>query len=157
VEKTQVVHLDQGCDFLSFNIRRYRVKLLIKPSADAIKRIRGRLRTEVRALYGANAAAVTKILPSIIRGWAAYHRIVVASKAFSALDDYLWRLLYKWAKHTHATKPKHWVTRPVLRPVQHGQRGPLGIRRPGNRNLCPQVLLDKDRPTRHGERRSISG
>ncbi len=31
-EKTQVVHLDQGCDFLSFNIRRYRGKLLIKSS-----------------------------------------------------------------------------------------------------------------------------
>lgn len=109
-EKTQVVHLDQGCDFLSFNVRRYRGKLLIKPSADAMTRIRGRLRAEVRALYGANVAAVTKTLPPIVRGWAAYHRIVVASKAFSALDDYLWRLLYKWAKRTHPTKPKHWVT-----------------------------------------------
>jgi RNA-directed DNA polymerase len=109
-EKTQVVHLDQGCDFLSFTIRRYRGKLLIKPSADAMKRIRGRLRAEVRALYGANVAAVTKTLPPIIRGWAAYHRIVVASKAFSTLDDYLWRLLYKWAKRTHPAKPKHWVT-----------------------------------------------
>jgi RNA-directed DNA polymerase len=109
-EKTQIVHLDQGCDFLSFNIRRYRGKLLIKPSVDAIKRIRGRLRAEVRALYGANVAAVTKTLLSIIRGWAAYHRVVVASKVFSALDDYMWRLLYKWAKHTHPTKSKHWVT-----------------------------------------------
>jgi RNA-directed DNA polymerase len=108
-EKTQIVHLDQGCDFLSFNIRRYRGKLLIKPSVDAIKRIRRRLRAEVRALYGANVAAVTKALPPIIRGWAAYHRVVVSSKVFSALDDYMWRLLYKWTKYSHPTKPKHWV------------------------------------------------
>ena len=108
-KKTQIVHLDQGCDFLSFNIRRYRGKLLIKPSADAITRIRRRMRVEVRALYGANVAAVTKALPPIIRGWAAYHRIVVSSKAFSALDDYMWRLLYKWAKYSHPTKSKHWV------------------------------------------------
>jgi RNA-directed DNA polymerase len=107
--KTQIVDLSQGCDFLSFNIRRYRGKLLIKPSADAIKRIRGRLRSEVRALYGANVAAVTKVLPPIIRGWAAYHRVVVSSRTFSSLDDYMWRLLYKWAKHSHPTKPKRWV------------------------------------------------
>jgi RNA-directed DNA polymerase len=107
--KTQIVDLSQGCDFLSFNIRRYRGKLLIKPSADAIKRIRRRMRSEVRALYGANVAAVTKVLPPIIRGWAAYHRVVVSSRTFSSLDDYMWRLLYKWAKHSHPTKPKRWV------------------------------------------------
>jgi RNA-directed DNA polymerase len=39
-EKTRVVHLDEGVDFLGFNIRRYGDKLLIKPSKAAVKRIR---------------------------------------------------------------------------------------------------------------------
>ena len=42
-DKTQIVHADQGFDFLGFNIRRYRGKLLIKPSPAAMKRIRQRL------------------------------------------------------------------------------------------------------------------
>jgi RNA-directed DNA polymerase len=71
-DKTQIVHLSQGCDFLGFNVRRYNGKLLIKPSMAAIQRIRERLRSEVHALRGSNAAAVIAALTPIIRGWAAY-------------------------------------------------------------------------------------
>ena len=35
-DKTRIVHLDDGVDFLGFNIRRYRNKLLIKPSKAAV-------------------------------------------------------------------------------------------------------------------------
>jgi RNA-directed DNA polymerase len=107
--KTQIVHVNQGCDFLGFNIRRYHGKLpLIKPSDDAVKRIRVRLRTEMRALLGSNAASVMRTLTPIIRGWAAYYRSQVSSEVFSALDDYMWKLLYKWIKRTHPKKSRWW-------------------------------------------------
>jgi RNA-directed DNA polymerase len=109
-DKTRVVTLDEGFDFLGFNVRRYRDKLLIKPSKTAVKRIRARLRTELRALRGANAQAVLARLNPIIRGWAAYYRIVVSSRTFHALDAYLWKLTYKWARHSHPNKPRRWVT-----------------------------------------------
>ena len=108
-DKTRVVHLDDGFDFLGFNVRRYRGKLLIKPSTAAIQRIRERLAAEMKALRGANAKAVLQRLNPIIRGWAAYYRIGVSSQMFSALDRYMWTLTYKWAKHGHPNKPKHWV------------------------------------------------
>ena len=84
-------------------------KLLIKPSKAAVRRIRERLRTELRSLRGANAPAVIRRLNPIIRGWAAYYRGVVSSKTFSALDDYMWRLTYKWALFTHPNKPRSWI------------------------------------------------
>jgi RNA-directed DNA polymerase len=107
--KTQIVHLNQGCDFLGFNIRRYHGKLpLIKPSDHAVRRIRERLRTEMRGLLGSNAASVLHTLTPIVRGWAAYYRIGVSSEVFSALDDYMWKLLYKWIKRTHPNKSRWW-------------------------------------------------
>ncbi|MEU8151557.1 group II intron reverse transcriptase/maturase [Nonomuraea sp. NPDC048901] len=109
-DKTQIVHLSAGCDFLGFNVRRYGDKLLIKPSDVALRRIRERLRTEIHALRGSNAAAVIAALTPIIRGWAAYYRGVVAKKSFSSLDDYLWKLTYKWATFSHPTKSKTWVS-----------------------------------------------
>ena len=109
-DKTQIVHLSAGCDFLGFNVRRYRGKLLIKPSKAAIQRTRERLRTEMRTLRGSNAAAVIAVLNPIIRGWAAYYRGVVSKKTFSSLDAYLWRLTYKWATHSHANKSRTWVS-----------------------------------------------
>ena len=64
---------------------------------------------EMRALRGANAAAVLKKLTPIIRGWAAYYRTEVSSEAFSALDDYMWKLTYRWARHSHPNKSRRWI------------------------------------------------
>jgi RNA-directed DNA polymerase len=112
-DKTRIVHVGQsGFDFLGFNIRRHRDgKLLIKPSATAVRRLRERLAREIRGLRGSNAMALIARLNPIIRGWAAYYRGVVSSKLFSTLDNYVWLLTYKWARHTHPTKSKKWTAR----------------------------------------------
>lgn len=107
--KTRIVHLDEGFDFLSFNVRRYRDKLLIKPSKPAVQRIRKRLAAEVKALRGANAAAVLRALNPIVRGWATYYRGVVSTETFQKLDNHVWTLVWKWALFRHPKKPKRWV------------------------------------------------
>jgi RNA-directed DNA polymerase len=110
--KTRITHLDRGFDFLGFNVRRYQRRvLLIKPSTAAIKRIRSRLSHQMRALRGANAAAVLAAIVPITRGWAAYYRGVVSSEVFDALDFHMWRLAYKWAKYRHSNKPKSWIVK----------------------------------------------
>jgi len=109
-EKTHIVHVEQGFDFLGFNIRRYGGgKLLIKPSAAAVKRIRERLAAEVYSLRGANADSVIWRLNPIILGWSAYYRGVVSKEVFSAVDHHLWRHLYGWALRAHPNKSRHWV------------------------------------------------
>jgi RNA-directed DNA polymerase len=110
-DKTRIVTLEEGFDFLGFTVRRYRGKLLIKPAKAAVRRIRERLRTEMRSLRGANAQAVIARLNPIVRGWSAYYRTVVSSQTFTALDHYLWKLTYKWAKHSHPNKPTRWIIR----------------------------------------------
>ena len=108
--KTQIVPLSGGFDFLGFNFRRYpNGKLLIKPSATAIKRLRNRLAKEFRALRGANVAAVLAKIVPITRGWVAYYRTVVSARVFHALTEYLWKLTYKWACRSHPDKPKSWI------------------------------------------------
>jgi RNA-directed DNA polymerase len=108
-DKTRVVTLSEGFDFLGFNVRRYRDKTLIKPSKAAVRRIRERLHAELRSLRGSNAQAVIRKLNPIIRGWANYYRTQVSSETFNTLDAYLWRLTWKWATFSHPNKPKPWV------------------------------------------------
>src|SRR6266849_5174268 len=108
--KTRIVSLSEGFDFLGCNFRRYPCgKLLIKPSVVAIKRFRKRLAKEFRALRGSNVAAVLAKIVPITRGWVAYYRTVVSSRVFRALDNYLWKLTYKWACWSHSNKPKGWI------------------------------------------------
>jgi RNA-directed DNA polymerase len=108
-DKTRIVHLDDGVDFLGFNVRRYRGKLLIKPSKAAVARIQARLSAEMRALRGHNAQRVLIRLNPIIRGWSAYYRHVVSAEVFRKLDYHVWKLAYKWARHSHPRKGKRWV------------------------------------------------
>jgi len=121
-DKTHVVHLDEGFDFLGFNVRRYQDKLLIKPSKAAIQRHRKRLAAEMSALHGSNAEAVIMRLNPIIRGWSAYYRSVVSSEAFAKLDNYLWTLTYKWAKRSHPNKSRHWVVNRYFGPFNRSRQ-----------------------------------
>lgn len=67
--KTRIACLNEGFDFLGFNVRRYpNRKLLIKPSQAAIRRARERLASETRRLRGSNAMAVIAALNPVIRG-----------------------------------------------------------------------------------------
>ena len=150
-DKTRIVHLDDGVDFLGFNVRRYRGKLLIKPSKAAVKRARARLSAEMKALRGHNAQMVLIRLNPFIRGWSAYYRHCVSARVFNELDWHVWKLTYKWAKWTHPHKGKRWIAPQVLRPIQPRQARPVGVRRPRQRRLPAQVRLDEDHPAHAGQ------
>ncbi len=110
-DKTRIVHLTQGFDFLSWTFRRYPSgELLITPSKAAARRHRQRLADEMRRLRGSNAAAVIATLNPIIKGWTAYHRAMSSSREFSRLNQYMWKLTYKWARYSHADKSATWVS-----------------------------------------------
>ncbi|NOT53087.1 MAG: group II intron reverse transcriptase/maturase [Deltaproteobacteria bacterium] len=114
-EKTRIVHLTEGFDFLGFNIRHYKDartktghKLLIKPSKKSEQKIRDRLRDEWITLQGSNVGAVTKKLNPIIRGWANYFRSGVSSAIFSKLDSWMFHREKRYANRAHPTKPGYW-------------------------------------------------
>jgi RNA-directed DNA polymerase len=109
-DKTRIVHLTAGFDFLGWNFRRYPGgKLLIKPSKAAVRKHRQRLADETRRLRGANAGMVIATLNPVIRGWTAYHRGMVSRKTFESLGHYTWQLTYKWARWTHPNKGARWA------------------------------------------------
>src|SRR5438132_4057522 len=58
---------------------------------------------------GSNATAVIATLGPVIRGWTAYHRCMVSSEAFQSLAAYMWKLTWKWARHSHPNKGPRWV------------------------------------------------
>src|SRR5258708_35150976 len=91
--------INDGFDFLSFNIRRYRTaqggKVLTRPSRDAMKKIRRRLADELRAMRGSPVSEVLYVLNPVIRGQANYYRTGASKKSFQSLDGYLWQQRYK--------------------------------------------------------------
>ncbi len=116
--KTRIVHLSEGFNFLGYNVRQYPVsttrtgwKVLIKPSREAIKKLKSRLRGEWRKMRGQNITAVLKRFNPAIRGWANYYRVAVAKEIFSKLDSWMFNQEVQWARRTHPKKPWYWLRR----------------------------------------------
>jgi RNA-directed DNA polymerase len=115
-EKTRIVHITGGFDFLGFNVRQYDAPghkkrgkvLLIKPSRTSVVRIRARLRDEWLSLRGHSVKEVPARLNPIIRGQANYYRPYVSSQTFKALDAWMFRREVRYVRHTHPTKPWYW-------------------------------------------------
>ena len=116
-EKTKIVHLSEGFNFLGFNIRHYQApltsrtgwKVLIKPSKEAVKKMMEQVKEEWHRGKGANALAILSRLNPLIRGWANYFRIGVAQEIFRQLDRWMFYKALRYAKYTHPTKPIHWL------------------------------------------------
>lgn len=116
-EKTKIVHLSEGFNFLGFNIRHYRAdrtsrtgwKLLIKPSKESVNKIRQKLREQWLYLRGSNVQAIIKKLNPIIRGWANYFRSGVSREIFHSLDRWMFYRTVRYVRHTHPKKPRYWT------------------------------------------------
>jgi RNA-directed DNA polymerase len=112
-DKTRIGRIDDGFDFLSFNIRRYHLrggaKVLTRPSRDAMAKMKQRIAAELRALRGACPDEVIRVMNPIIRGQANYYRMGASSKAFHTLDKHLWQHVFKWARRRHPRKSRKWV------------------------------------------------
>jgi RNA-directed DNA polymerase len=114
-DKTRIVHLAEGFDFLGFTVKEYtstktrtgRVRL-IRPSKDAVKRHRDKMREEWRHLQGAPAVRVIKVLGPKIRGWANYNRHQSATDTFRSMDAFMFRRAWRYAKKTHPNKLRKW-------------------------------------------------
>jgi RNA-directed DNA polymerase len=114
-EKTRIVHLTEGFDFLGFNVRQYVVansrtghKLLIKPSKQAVLDKRKELRDLWLELKGHDVQTVCFRLNPIIQGWANYFRTVVSSQTFVTMDHWMFHRQVRYANHRHPRKTSAW-------------------------------------------------
>ena len=107
--KTRVVHIDQGFDFLGFNVRKYVGKLLIKPSKRNVKAFLDKVRKTVKSNATSKQVNVIQELNPLLRGWTNYHRTKVAKKAFCYVDYQVFNALWRWAKRRHPNKGRRWV------------------------------------------------
>lgn len=108
-EKTQITHITEGFDFLGWNIRKYNGKFLTKPAKANIKAHLDKLRGIIKANGTAKQANLIGRLNPILRGWANYHRHVVAKKAFARIDSMVWAMLWRWAVRRHPNKGACWI------------------------------------------------
>lgn len=109
-EKTCITHIEEGFDFLGQNTRKYGGNLLTTPSKKNLHAFLEKVRTVIRLNSTAKQENLIWQLNPIIRGWANYHRHIVASRAFRKVEMVLFHCLWRWAKRRHPKKSVAWIT-----------------------------------------------
>ena len=108
-EKTTTTHIDKGFDFLGQTIRKYKSKLIIKPSGKSVNNILRRSKDLIRKNRANTQEEVIKVLSPQIRGWAYYHRGSCARKAYEKVDHQIFQSLWQWSKRRHPNKGTRWI------------------------------------------------
>ena len=108
-EKTRIININDGFNFLGFNLRHYNGKLLIKPQKEKVlafcKKV-GQILSDIKAH---TQEEVIRRLNPLLRGFANYYRGVVSKEPFSYINKRMWQYLWRWAKRRHPNKNKKWV------------------------------------------------
>ena len=108
-EKTKITHIDDGFDFLGYNIRKYKGVLLIKPSKKSLKKFMQKIRGIIDSNKGSKQESLIRLLNPVITGWVNYYKNCVASDTFRKADYLIFEKLWQWAKRRHPKKGKYWI------------------------------------------------
>jgi RNA-directed DNA polymerase len=107
-EKTRIVHIDEGFDFLGFTIRRMRKRgtsrhyVYTVPSRKAIQAVKDKVMAETcRSAQNQDFAALLRNVNAVLAGWANYFRHGVSKAVFNKVDAYAWNRIMRWLRRKH--------------------------------------------------------
>ena len=116
-DKTQVVDIDEGFDFLGFRIQRHRQRgsdrrhVYTYPSRKSMSSVTRKVNTLTRQITSRAAGEVFRQLNYTTRGWALYFRHGASSAAYHDLQHHLWWSTWRWLRKRHSKRSAKWIRR----------------------------------------------
>jgi RNA-directed DNA polymerase len=107
LEKTRIVHIDEGFDFLGRRIQRHRKRgttrqhVYTYPSKDALASIKAKVRAATQRETDQSLADLCDRLNPALRGWTTHFRHDVSKATFSYLRAFIWRRVVGWLRKKH--------------------------------------------------------
>ena len=151
-EKTKITHIDEGFDFLGFNIRKYKGKFLITPSKESQKKFQRKINEIFNSHKTIPQESLIRLLNPVITGWANYYQHVVSGKVFQKMDFHIYQKLLQWSLRRHPAKGKWWVAERYF----HKHRGRSWVfaapfDKDGRQGLYPIKWLTDTKITRYAK------
>ena len=108
-EKTVITNIHDGFDFLGWNFRKFKGKLIIKPSHKSMSKVTRKISGVIKDNHASKQEVLIRKLNEVMVGWANYHHSTCAKRCFNTIDHRTWEMLWRWAKRRHPNKGKHWI------------------------------------------------
>jgi RNA-directed DNA polymerase len=119
-EKSRIVHIADGFDFLGAHLRKYKGKFLMRPTQANVIAIARDLKSYIRNRRGTSQEHLIHQVNRRLRGWANAFRHLVSSRAFRHIDNCVYGQLWRWACKRHGKKGKRWVWHRYYRRLRNG-------------------------------------
>lgn len=110
-DKTNIVPVEQGFNFLGFHIRQFRDGCFTIPQKDKVLAFLKQIRKWLIAHQTVAPEAVISYLNPILRGWSNYYKQGASKRVFNFVDSELWKMLWQWSLRRHSNKGKRWVAK----------------------------------------------
>ncbi len=107
VEKTMIVHIDEGFDFLGFRIQRQtkrgskKAYVYTWPSKKALASITGKVKTISKQGFNGELSDLLRRLNGVLRGWTNYFRHGVSKATFGYVHQFTWLRVIRWLRTKH--------------------------------------------------------
>jgi RNA-directed DNA polymerase len=108
-EKTRIVHVDDGFDFLGFTVKHYKRKCLFRPQKEKVLSFLQEIRQWLKRNRSAAAEHVIRHLNPILIGWSNYYKHASSKRTFAYVQHQIRSCLWKWCLRRHPNKGKEWV------------------------------------------------
>ncbi len=109
VDKTRVVHIDEGFDFLGWRIQRRRIRghngkqaVYTYPSKKSLASVMDKVRTLTRRHRHRTLADLLRAVNRVLRGWCNYFRHGVSQRTFNYVDHFTWWRIVGWLRKRHS-------------------------------------------------------
>ncbi|MFT3945606.1 MAG: group II intron reverse transcriptase/maturase [Agriterribacter sp.] len=109
-EKTVITNINDGFDFLGFNIRKFNKQILTKPSKKSQLNFLKKVRMTIKSNKACQQESLIRLLNPMITGWGNYYRHGATRDAFHWADHQIFNALWQWAKRRHSNKGKRWIS-----------------------------------------------
>ncbi len=136
-EKTRIIHIKDGFDFLGYNLRQYEVKgddgvlrdkLIIKPQKSKVLAFCKKVGITIDSMKTKTPEQVIRKIEPLLRGFANYYRGVCSKKTFTYINYRVWWYLWRWARRRHPNKGKKWVKEKYFRTKTTYEKGKKKVR-----------------------------
>ena len=109
--------MEEGFNFLGFNLRHYKGKILIKPQKSKVLAFCQQIGGTIKKMATVKQEVLIKKLNPILRGFANYYQGAVSKETFSYISNRVWQYLWNWCKRRHPKKGKKWVADKYFRTI----------------------------------------
>jgi len=118
-EKTRIVSVQDGFNFLGFTVKHYKDKCLFQPQKEKVLVFLKEIRRWLKRNRSATAENVIRHLNPILIGWSNYYKHASSKETFNYVHNHIWNILWKWCLRRHSNKGKYWVRKKYFQNINN--------------------------------------